>query len=160
MSERLARLFHEAYERLAPEFGYETREETRDFDPKSPNGQLMIAVCGEVEAALEAENTRLREENARLAIEAATADQDWKKALEKITLLEDELYWLRHVAPDLNKQSDFTLDDAERLKSLLGVSVLSCDDDIREARRLARKLVERWYPQLDENNQNKKENNE
>lgn len=60
MSERLARLFHEAYERLAPEYGYETREETRDFDPESPNGRLMIAVCGEVEAALEADHNRLR----------------------------------------------------------------------------------------------------
>ena len=32
----LARLFHEMYERLAPSFGYQTRPETRQFDPKSP----------------------------------------------------------------------------------------------------------------------------
>lgn len=44
-AEHMARRFHEAYERLAPEFGYETREETRVFDPDSPNGKLMIAVC-------------------------------------------------------------------------------------------------------------------
>lgn len=43
--ESLARQFHEAYERLAPQFGYETRAETRQFDPTSPNGKLMIAVC-------------------------------------------------------------------------------------------------------------------
>lgn len=42
---RLALLFHEAYERLAPEFGYETRTETRSFDVESPNGKLMVAVC-------------------------------------------------------------------------------------------------------------------
>ena len=41
----LAVLFHEAYERLAPEFGYETRVETREFDPETPNGGLMVAVC-------------------------------------------------------------------------------------------------------------------
>ncbi len=41
----LAENFHNAYERLAPEYGYETREETREFDPDSPNGRLMIAVC-------------------------------------------------------------------------------------------------------------------
>ena len=46
-AERLARLFHDTYERLAPKFGYETREETKQFDPESPNGKLMIAVCGE-----------------------------------------------------------------------------------------------------------------
>lgn len=43
-----ARAFHEAYERLAPQFGYETREETRAFDPASANGQLMIAVMQEI----------------------------------------------------------------------------------------------------------------
>lgn len=48
MSEALARRFHEAYERLAPQFGYATRPETREFDPQSPNGKLMIAVCAEV----------------------------------------------------------------------------------------------------------------
>lgn len=44
----LAVVFHEAYERLAPSFGYETREETRLFDENSDNGQLMIAVCSEI----------------------------------------------------------------------------------------------------------------
>lgn len=44
----LAKQFHEAYERLAPSFGYETRPETREFDPDSVNGRLMVAVCQEV----------------------------------------------------------------------------------------------------------------
>lgn len=44
----LAILFHETYERLAPSFHYSTRHLTRKFDPDSPNGRLMIAVCGEV----------------------------------------------------------------------------------------------------------------
>lgn len=48
MSEQLARRFHDAYERLAPSFGYETRQETRAFDPTTPNGRLMIATCGEL----------------------------------------------------------------------------------------------------------------
>lgn len=50
--EQVARIFHETYERLAPSFGYETRQDTRDFDPTTPNGRLMIAVCGEVASAL------------------------------------------------------------------------------------------------------------
>lgn len=45
----LAVYFHEAYERLAPSFGYETRLETRAFDPDEPNGKLMVAVCGELQ---------------------------------------------------------------------------------------------------------------
>ncbi|MCB8988100.1 MAG: hypothetical protein H6661_10175 [Ardenticatenaceae bacterium] len=51
-AERLARIFHQTYERLAPQFGYETRQETREFDPESPNGRLMTAVCGEILAQL------------------------------------------------------------------------------------------------------------
>jgi hypothetical protein len=43
-----AERFHEAYERLAPSFGYATREDTRAFDPESANGKLMIAVCSEM----------------------------------------------------------------------------------------------------------------
>jgi len=41
----LAQLFHETYERLAPTYGYETKTETRQFDPTTPNGKLMIATC-------------------------------------------------------------------------------------------------------------------
>ena len=47
-AETVARQFHDAYERLAPSFGYETRPETRAFDPESPNGKLMTAVCAEL----------------------------------------------------------------------------------------------------------------
>ena len=41
----LAIRFHETYERLAPSFGYETRADTKTFDPESKNGRLMVAVC-------------------------------------------------------------------------------------------------------------------
>ena len=43
--EQWARRFHETYERLAPQFGYETRADTKAFDPDSANGRLMIATC-------------------------------------------------------------------------------------------------------------------
>lgn len=48
MSVELAKKFHDTYERLAPQFGYETRGDTKRFDPETPNGRLMIAVCSEV----------------------------------------------------------------------------------------------------------------
>ena len=51
---KLAELFHMIYERRAPEFGYETRKETKNFDPTTPNGQLMVAVCGEIIKYMEA----------------------------------------------------------------------------------------------------------
>ena len=43
-----ARELHDAYERLAPQFGYETRADTKVFDPESPNGRLMQAAIDEV----------------------------------------------------------------------------------------------------------------
>jgi hypothetical protein len=43
--EEVARLFHDTYKRLAPEFGYITRKDTKEFDPNSNNGKLMIEVC-------------------------------------------------------------------------------------------------------------------
>jgi hypothetical protein len=55
----LAREFHDAYERLAPSFGYETRPDTKEFDPDSPNGKLMIAVCSEIGSRLQSTNAEL-----------------------------------------------------------------------------------------------------
>lgn len=65
MSEQLARKFHEIYERLAPSFGYETRTETRAFEPTTPNGRLMIAVTDEIEDELQ---QRIDELTAELAV--------------------------------------------------------------------------------------------
>jgi hypothetical protein len=49
-AEKLAQQFHETYERLAPQFGYETRKESAKpwSDVPDQNKQLMIAVCGEI----------------------------------------------------------------------------------------------------------------
>lgn len=67
---RLARVFHDTYERLAPEFGYETRKETRAFDPDSPNGRLMLAVVAEVAALVAAESAKqMRERCATLCLD-------------------------------------------------------------------------------------------
>jgi hypothetical protein len=49
-AEQLARLFHETYERLAPDFGYETRRESAVPWESVPanNKALMIAVAQEI----------------------------------------------------------------------------------------------------------------
>lgn len=48
--EKLAQLFHELYERLAPAHGYETRRESAKPWSEVPekNRELMIAVCEEI----------------------------------------------------------------------------------------------------------------
>jgi CheY-like chemotaxis protein len=60
--ERLAQMFHETYERLAPEYGYKTREESAvpwEAVPEA-NKKLMIAVCGEILAKLETPEKKRR----------------------------------------------------------------------------------------------------
>ena len=47
-AEQLARQFHESYEKHALFYGYQTRIETRQFDPMTPNGMTMIAVMEDV----------------------------------------------------------------------------------------------------------------
>ena len=42
---KLAREFHNLYEEIAPQFGYITRDDTKEFDPESPNGRTMAYVC-------------------------------------------------------------------------------------------------------------------
>lgn len=49
---KLAVWLHDTYEELAPLYGYETRQETRLFNASSPNGKLMIAVCGRLREKL------------------------------------------------------------------------------------------------------------
>lgn len=51
MSEQLAKLFHETYERLAPDFGYETRKASAVPWEQVPerNKRLMIAVADIIE---------------------------------------------------------------------------------------------------------------
>ena len=56
-AEQIAQRFHETYERLAPKFGYKTREASAKpwKDVPENNKRLMIAVCAEVLAALESD---------------------------------------------------------------------------------------------------------
>ncbi len=49
-AEQLAQMFHETYERMAPEFGYNTQEASAvpwEAVPE-PNKSLMVAVAGHV----------------------------------------------------------------------------------------------------------------
>jgi hypothetical protein len=49
-AEQLAQRFHETYERLAPNFGYKTREASAKpwADVPKNNKRLMIAVCAKI----------------------------------------------------------------------------------------------------------------
>lgn len=74
--EQLAQAFHEAYERLAPGFGYETRAESAVpwADVPDANRELMMAVVGEVVGPLLSRLT------------AAEAELEWVGALNKANI--------------------------------------------------------------------------
>lgn len=71
LAESCARKFHEAYERLAPSYGYETRKESAVPWEQVPerNRKLMTAVCAEVARDTLRMNW-LEEQNGRLQFEA------------------------------------------------------------------------------------------
>lgn len=52
---KLAILFHTLYEEFAPEYGYETNDETKIFKAHTPNGKLMIRVCREIQKHIKVE---------------------------------------------------------------------------------------------------------
>ena len=88
MSEELARAFHEVYERLAPEYGYETRSDTKAFNPDSPNGRLMIAVCAEVAGKRIQQLENAHKENVHQKIRSAWGAPghrcEWRVAYEAV----------------------------------------------------------------------------
>lgn len=59
--------FHKVYEELAPQFGYETRKDTKDFDFNSDNGKLMYATVEKVVEPILNELDRLQKENEELS---------------------------------------------------------------------------------------------
>jgi hypothetical protein len=73
-AEKTAQQFHEVYERLAPSFGYKTREASAVpwSDVPAQNKALMAAVAGEVLASRDAEVAELT----RLLAESRAANGD------------------------------------------------------------------------------------
>lgn len=57
----ITKKFHDTYEKLASEYTYETREDTRVFDINSNNGKLMYATVNEIVSPILKENKQLKD---------------------------------------------------------------------------------------------------
>ena len=135
-SEDIARKFHEAYERLAQEFGYETRKASAVpwENVPEPNRSLMIAVAGEVFASLERElaDTRLGAE--RQAQRAAMAEAENNRLARELA----------------DTRADLASAKASANQTLSALSLVSRERNAVEARlreatdalRIARPLIE------------------
>ena len=55
----ITKKFHDTYEKLASEYTYETREDTKVFDINSNNGKLMYATVNEIVSPILEENQKL-----------------------------------------------------------------------------------------------------
>ena len=56
----ITKKFHDTYEKLASEYTYETREDTKVFDINSNNGKLMYATVNEIVSPILKENEQLK----------------------------------------------------------------------------------------------------
>jgi hypothetical protein len=96
--ECLARKFHNLYEELAPQFGYETRPDTKGFDPTSPNGKLMIAVCSRLATQSPAAELERERES------AMTFKRYWTQERERGEKLDNESRRLRAEKAELERK--------------------------------------------------------
>lgn len=83
----LARRFHEAYERLASSFGYETRRESAvpwESVPEN-NRKLMIAVCAELISVSQFAGPQEEERDCRLVAEARLEEAEWWARNKKLS---------------------------------------------------------------------------
>lgn len=97
--EALAMRFHEAYERLAPSFGYSTREASAKpwADVPADNKALMIAVCAELLPSLDARAriTELTDEVHWRTMnyeEMAEIEAEWSGELVALAIVEPVLH--------------------------------------------------------------------
>lgn len=58
----ITKKFHDTYEKLASEYTYKTREDTKVFDINSNNGKLMYATVNEIVSPILEENKKLKEQ--------------------------------------------------------------------------------------------------
>lgn len=77
----ITKKFHDTYEKLASEYAYETREDTKVFDINSNNGKLMYATVNEIVSPILEENKRLKEQLQNISNEFLK--YDWKNATQE-----------------------------------------------------------------------------
>lgn len=89
-AEQLAVLFHDKYEELAPKYGYETRPDTKTFDPKTPNGKLMVAVAKEVLKQQKAAAPKPKKPKAPAVTHTAFKEWFYKQPMEVFLFLTEQ----------------------------------------------------------------------
>ena len=74
--EETTRRFHNVYEQVAKEYGYKTREDTKELDFNTPNGMTMLKTVETITTPYLDEINELQEKNKKLIT-------DYRMSIEK-----------------------------------------------------------------------------
>lgn len=111
----ITKKFHDTYEKLASEYTYETREDTKVFDINSNNGKLMYATVNEIVSPILKENKILREnaENNDKVVDKV----NWKNQLLKKNniQLKERIEYLER---SNNRREDTILEQRQEISDL------------------------------------------
>ena len=135
--------FHDTYEKLASEYTYETREDTKVFDINSNNGKLMYATVNEIVSPILKENKILREN-------AEHNDKVVDKVNWENMLLKKENKQLKQKYENAVADYETTMFEKEQLNSLVN----SCQEEIRQLKKQLEEANKKLYlctPEIPQN---------
>ena len=116
----ITKKFHDTYEKLASEYTYETREDTKVFDINSNNGTLMYATVNEIVSPILKEHEKLKADYGTQAqIERDMLQQEnkiLKENAENNDKVVDKVNWENMLLKKENKQLE---DNWNKLKEWL-----------------------------------------
>lgn len=103
MSEEILEMtqkFHDTYEKLASEYAYKTREDTKVFDINSNNGKLMYATVNKIVSPILKENQDVKKQlhDASIQIQELIEKDIWCPSnCEKLEKLQQENKQLKEI---------------------------------------------------------------
>nr|DAF02465.1 MAG TPA: hypothetical protein [Bacteriophage sp.] len=109
MSEEILEMtqkFHDTYEKLASEYAYKTREDTKVFDINSNNGKLMYATVNKIVSPILKENQDLKKQlhDASIQIQELIEKDIWCPSnCEKLEKLQKENKKIQKQLEETNK---------------------------------------------------------
>lgn len=106
----ITKKFHDTYEKLASEYTYETREDTKVFDINSNNGKLMYATVNEIVSPILEENQKLNGTIQTYDILLKANVEENKQLKEKVNKLEILIENLK-LGITLNQEQEDLLDE-------------------------------------------------
>lgn len=98
----ITKKFHDTYEKLANEYTYETREDTKVFDINSNNGKLMYATVNEIVNPILKENQELKKQVEELKFDIV----EGKPYIKLDTVITKQQKFINYLEDKISKQKN------------------------------------------------------